>query len=149
MSAFGIFAIILTTAYIIYFAVIIAKDLIANRQTGGSDAPEIFDLDFQQEESVTVTETTSGFSVGDVEIQTENAIIGEADVEPLKSAGIADKISEDLSDTEAEAIYEMSIIDEDFNYALQDSRNGISNLIKRRLVVADDTSNADEARDIY
>lgn len=148
MSAFGIFAIILTTAYIIYFAVIIAKDLIVNRNTGDSDAPEIFDLDFQQEESVSVVETASGFTVGDVEIQTENAVIGDSDNEHYKSTGFADKISEDLSDTEAEAIYEMSIIDDDFNYALQDSGNGTSNLIKR-LVVADDTSNADEARDIY
>lgn len=48
MSAFGIFALILTTAYIIYFAAVIIKDVAASRKSpeGGNLAPDVFNALF-------------------------------------------------------------------------------------------------------
>ena len=65
MSAFGIFALILTIAYIIYFIVVIVRDVAAGRKSGDdSSQTETFDTSFMEEQSVQVTETREGFSVG-------------------------------------------------------------------------------------
>ena len=86
MSAFGIFALILTTAYIIYFAVTISRDVVAGRKKA-EDSPEseTFEISssaqedvesssnklkdtIQHEDSVAVVETEDGgFIVGDIE----------------------------------------------------------------------------------
>ena len=86
MSAFGIFALILTTAYIIYFAVTISRDVVAGRKKA-EDSPEseTFEISssaqedvetsinklkdsLQHEDSVAVVETEDGgFIVGDIE----------------------------------------------------------------------------------
>ena len=73
MSAFGIFALILTTVYIIYFAVVIAKDITASKKSPDADSgTETFDVSsFAQEESVEVKEVEGGFAVGDNETSTE------------------------------------------------------------------------------
>ena len=56
MSAFGIFALILTTAYIIYFAVIIIRDIANDRKNPeGASNVEIFDVtSFAQEEAMEI-----------------------------------------------------------------------------------------------
>lgn len=57
MSAFGIFALILTIAYIIYFIVVIVRDVAAGRKSGDdSSQTETFDTSFMEEQSVQVTE---------------------------------------------------------------------------------------------
>ena len=57
MNSYFIFAIVLTVAYIIYYAVIIAHDIYGKK---GTDKPneEVFDLGApEEEESVAVTES--------------------------------------------------------------------------------------------
>ena len=66
MSAFWIFAVALTVAYIIYYCVIIAKDLAKPREQVSSDE-ETFDLvDAAPEPSKVVAMTDKGFQVQDV-----------------------------------------------------------------------------------
>ena len=60
MNSYFIFAIVLTVAYIIYYAVIIAHDLYGKKGTDKPDE-EVFDLGApEEEESVAVTESESG-----------------------------------------------------------------------------------------
>ena len=66
MSAFWIFAVALTVAYIIYYCVIIAKDLAKPREQVSSDE-ETFELaDAAPEPSKVVAMTDKGFQVQDV-----------------------------------------------------------------------------------
>ena len=59
-----IFALVLTIAYAIYYAVIIAKDLQGKKGRTNS-TEEVFDLeDMEDEESVEVSETGDSFHVG-------------------------------------------------------------------------------------
>jgi len=64
MSPFMIFALVLTIAYAIYYAVVIAKDLQGKKGRTNS-TEEVFDLDgMEEEESVEVSEAGDGFQVG-------------------------------------------------------------------------------------
>ena len=59
-----IFALVLTIAYAIYYAVVIAKDLQGKKGRTNS-TEEVFDLDgMEEEESVEVSEAGDGFQVG-------------------------------------------------------------------------------------
>ena len=72
MNSYFIFAIVLTVAYIIYYAVIIAHDIYGKK---GTDKPneEVFDLGApEEEESVAVTESETGFSIGSENYETES-----------------------------------------------------------------------------
>ena len=72
MNSYFIFAIVLTVAYIIYYAVIIAHDIYGKK---GTDKPneEVFDLGApEEEESVAVTESETGFSIGRENYETES-----------------------------------------------------------------------------
>lgn len=71
MKAYFIFAIALTVAYIIYYAVIIAKDLYGNNGEKKKSGEEEFDVSgFEEEESISVVENDKGFNVGDNEYET-------------------------------------------------------------------------------
>ena len=60
-----IFALVLTIAYAIYYAVVIAKDLQGKKGRAHS-TEEVFDLaDMEEEESVQVSESGDSFHVGD------------------------------------------------------------------------------------
>ena len=64
MSPFMIFALVLTIAYAIYYAVVIAKDL-QDKKGRTNSTEEVFDLDgMEEEESVEVSEAGDGFQVG-------------------------------------------------------------------------------------
>lgn len=64
MSPFMIFALVLTIAYVLYYAVVIAKDLQGKKGIVNS-TEEVFDLnDMKEEESVEVSETADSFQVG-------------------------------------------------------------------------------------
>ena len=59
-----IFALVLTIAYVLYYAVVIAKDLQGKKGIVNS-TEEVFDLnDMKEEESVEVSETADSFQVG-------------------------------------------------------------------------------------
>lgn len=64
MKSYFIFAIVLTVAYIVYYAVIIVHDLYGKKGAGKMQE-EVFDLgEPDDEESVAVTENETGFEVG-------------------------------------------------------------------------------------
>jgi len=64
MSPFMIFALVLTIAYVLYYAVVVAKDLQGKKGIANSNE-EVFDLDdMEEEESVEVSETADSFQVG-------------------------------------------------------------------------------------
>ena len=64
MSAFWIFAIVLTIAYIIYYAVMICIDLYGKPKESKGSEEEVFDIgDMEIEESKVVEETEEGFRV--------------------------------------------------------------------------------------
>lgn len=71
MKSYFIFIIVLTVVYAIYYAVIIVQDLYGKKGTDKSKE-EVFDLgDPEEEQSVTVTESDTGFHVGDEQYETE------------------------------------------------------------------------------
>lgn len=79
MKSYFIFAIVVTVVYLIYYAVIIVQDLYGKKGTDKPDE-EVFDLgETDDEESVTVTESENGFSVGgeEYETETETTVLSE------------------------------------------------------------------------
>ena len=72
MGSYFIFALVLTVLYIVYFAVNIIRDLYGKKGTEKTDE-EVFDLGApEEEESVAVTESESGFSIGSENYETES-----------------------------------------------------------------------------
>lgn len=70
MSSYFIFAIALTVAYVIYFAVMIMQDLYGKKKDGKNDV-EVFSITEDSDEGVQVSESDSGFSIGEEDYTTE------------------------------------------------------------------------------
>ena len=70
MSSYFIFAIALTVAYIIYFAVMIMQDLYGKKKDSKNDV-EVFSIAEDSDEGVQVSEIDSGFSIGEDDYTTE------------------------------------------------------------------------------
>lgn len=70
MKAYFIFVITLTIIYIVYYAVMITKDLHGNGEKKKSEEEEFDVGEFDAEESVSVVENDKGFNVGDNEYET-------------------------------------------------------------------------------
>lgn len=72
MESYFIFAIVLTVLYVIYYAVNIARDLYGKKENGKTDE-EVFDLGLVDatEESISVSENETGFSIGSEKYDTE------------------------------------------------------------------------------
>lgn len=101
MSAFGIFTLILTTAYIIYFTVVIVSDITMGRKSGNENPQaETFDTSFMDEQSVEVKETDGGFAVGENEIvATPIKVSDDSNTSPVEGN---DKPSESETKTKLE-----------------------------------------------
>lgn len=71
MSPFLIFAISLTIAYVIYYAVMITRDLYGKKEEAKSNE-EVFDISniTEEEAAVAVNESNGGFSVADKQYDT-------------------------------------------------------------------------------
>lgn len=69
MKAYFIFALVLTVAYVVYYAIAIAKDIHGNNDKKKSDEEEFDVSEFNAEESVSVVENDKGFNVGDNEYE--------------------------------------------------------------------------------
>lgn len=71
MSPFLIFAISLTIAYVIYYAVMITRDLYGKKEEANSNE-EVFDISniTEEEAAVAVNESDGGFSVADKQYDT-------------------------------------------------------------------------------
>lgn len=144
MSAFGIFALILTTAYIIYFSVVIIRDVTSSRKSADENSgTETFDATFAEEQSVEVIETETGFAVGDnnvnavpvaaIEGKVLEPPLSEADIE-AQALAIQEKLDADAQDIEQSRVYEKSFTDDEFDELLQGNNGTIDNggcLIKR------------------
>lgn len=71
MKAYFIFAVALTVAYIIYYALMITKDLYGKNGEKKKSGEEEFDVSgFEEEESISVVENDNGFNIGDNEYET-------------------------------------------------------------------------------
>lgn len=148
MSAFGIFAMILTTGYIIYYAVIIWLDIVAGRKKAeGSSNIETFDTSsFQQEESIEVREVDGGYQVGESEVKADAAVAvkaqpqnaGEQKEEKKTEEPQTDveKIEKEMQDVSENVEMQMGQNDFDYYNALTES-NGTSHLIYKQEVAAD------------
>ena len=73
MSPFVIFVIVLTIIYIIYYAVMITRDLYGKKEDHKTQE-EVFDVSdmVEEEAAVSVHESDNGFSVADKEYETLN-----------------------------------------------------------------------------
>lgn len=73
MSPFLIFAISLTIAYAIYYAVMITRDLYGKKEEAKSNE-EVFDISniTEEEAAVAVNESDGGFSVADKQYDTSS-----------------------------------------------------------------------------
>lgn len=86
MKSYFVFVLVLTVAYIIYYAVIIVQDLYGKKGTGGTDE-EVFGLGIlDDEQSVDVTESETGFSIGVEKYETEIAPIASSETEEEAAA---------------------------------------------------------------
>lgn len=137
MSAFGIFALILTTAYIIYFSVVIIRDVTSSRKSVEENSgTETFDTTFAEEQSVDVIETETGFAVGDnnvnaepvaaIEVTRPRTSSSEADKE-AQALAIQEKLDTDAQDIEQSRVYEKTFTDEEFDELLQGDNGQIDN----------------------
>lgn len=116
MSPFMIFALVLTIAYVLYYAVVVAKDLQGKKGIVNS-TEEVFDLDdMEEEESVEVSETADSFQVGNT---------GEKQPEP--SGSDANDFSEQPEETPRNAAEEKAEqLKSDLLEADITSENGVS-----------------------
>ena len=73
MKSYFIFTIVLTVAYLVYYAVIIVQDLYGKKGNGKLEE-EVFDLGApEDEQSVYVMESDTGFNVGNEKYETDIA----------------------------------------------------------------------------
>lgn len=101
MKSYWIFAIILTAAYVIYYAVNIARDLYRKKGQEGKDE-EIFELDPDDgQESVDVTESETGFNVGTERYETDFAAV-PASVQDGTAGGNTESAEERFARIKAE-----------------------------------------------
>lgn len=149
MSAFGIFALILTTAYIIYFAVIISRDVINGRKNPEEASNvETFDVSsFSQEEAMEVRETDGGFAVGETETVSVTFDEKKPETTDAKDESANDmdeklkKLKENMTDSESDVEMEAKLDDVRFMDTLigNDKGNGTSHIIKRMVSAADES----------
>lgn len=112
MSPFMIFALVLTIAYAIYYAVVIAKDL-QGKKGHTNSTEEVLDLEgMEEEESVQVSESGDSFHVGGLEDKPadptkseEEDAAGQPSEEPRSAA-------EEKADCIQSALYEADIASE-------------------------------------
>ena len=102
MKAYFIFVIVLTAAYIVYYAVMIARDLYGNGNKQKSDEEEFDVSDFASEESVSVVENDNGFNIGDNEYEThyvsetQNVTDEKNNNDEKAKQNIAEKLNEEV-----------------------------------------------------
>lgn len=137
MSAFGIFALILTTAYIIYFSVVIIRDVTTSRKSAEDNSEtETFDATFAEEQSVEVTETENGFAVGDNNIDAVPVAAFEGTTEPTSSSeaekeaqvlAIQSVIDAETADIAQSIVHEVTVPDDEYDKLLQGQDGTIDN----------------------
>jgi hypothetical protein len=101
MSSFLIFAIVLTVVYIIYYAIVIVQDLYGKpkEETRNAESFDVSDM-AAEDESIAVSESDGGFSVGDNQYETSYEERQEEPTAEKKDDGISalDKIQAKIGD---------------------------------------------------
>ena len=101
MSSFLIFAIVLTVVYIIYYTIVIVQDLYGKPKEENRNA-ESFDVSDMaaEDESIAVSESDGGFSVGDNQYETSYEERQEESATEKKDDGASalDKIQAKIGD---------------------------------------------------
>ena len=116
MSSYLIFVLVLTAVYIIYYAVIITKDLYGKKDEAKS-TEEVFDISSMAdaEESIAVEENEGGFSVGAdsydtiadvVTASNENHVGAEEPYRDVNEENAVDKENDNYGQTDAESTFE-------------------------------------------
>lgn len=151
MSAFGIFAMLLTTALIAYYAVTISRDVAAGqKKADDSSESEIFELSPSSEreaddscrtESVAVYETENGFVVGQSETKSETILApatDETESQPVQKSASenAAAIDDKLEDTDEQVNFEKAYDQDDFDQFIINQNNGNSHLFHKTETVA-------------
>ena len=97
MNPFFIFVIVLTTAYVIYFAVNIAHDLYGKKEEKKNTAEEYDVSDMAtnggngtdaEEDSIAVVESENGFSIGEQEVETTVDVVSDTAEDDGTSANV-------------------------------------------------------------
>ena len=111
MNPFFIFVIVLTTAYVIYFAVNIAHDLYGKKEEKKNTTEEYDVSDMRdnedngedaEEDSIAVVESENGFSIGEQEVETTVDVVSDT----TENDGVAaDAINESQADGETKESY--------------------------------------------
>ena len=132
MGTFSIFALVLTTVYIVYFVVMVARDLLAARGDDvESESTEILDTSFMDEQTVHV-------AAPETPVPEETARPDEETI-----ADFEDKLT-NLSPMQPQ--YECALNDEEFGNEL-DYGDCKSSGIVREVVSAEETSDDSHNRD--
>ena len=86
MSSYLIFVLVLTAVYIIYYAVVITKDLYGKKDDAKTNE-EVFDVSgmADTEESVAVEENDGGFSIGGNSYDTQVDAVNEQNVDDVSN----------------------------------------------------------------
>ena len=112
MNPFFIFVIVLTTAYVIYFAVNIAHDLYGKKEEKKNTTEEYDVSDMTgngdngadaEEDSIAVVESENGFSIGEQEVETCVDAVSDTDEDDGTSA--KDDADDSHADSEAKESY--------------------------------------------
>ena len=114
MNPFFIFVIVLTTAYVIYFAVNIAHDLYGKKEEKKNTTEEYDVSDMTdnggngedaEEDSIAVVESENGFSIGEQEVETCVDAVNDTDEDDGTSA------NDDADDSHADGETKESYIE--------------------------------------
>ena len=112
MSPFMIFAFVLTIAYAIYYAVVIAKTCRAKKEHTNS-TEEVFDLEgMEEEESVQVSESGDSFHVGSLEDKPADPTKSEEEDAAGQPTEEQQSEAEEKADRIQSALYEAEITSE-------------------------------------
>jgi hypothetical protein len=132
MSPFLIFAIVLTVAYVIYYSVMITRDLYGKKDEVKTKE-EVFDVSEleEQEAAVTVSESENGFSVADKQYETlrhEDDVIPAQqqeepplyDIKQPEQKSVAENLEEQMQDKmeDTDMFMENQLMQDDFTACL-------------------------------
>src|SRR5574344_2429937 len=131
MSPFLKFAIVLTVAYVIYYCVMIIRDLYGKKDEVKTNE-EVFDVSEleEQEAAVTVSESENGFSVADKQYETlrheDDVIPAQQEEQPLydikqpEQKSVAENLEEQMQDKmeDTDMFMENQLMQDDFTACL-------------------------------
>ena len=139
MSSYLIFALVLTVAYVIYYAVIIIQDLYGKKGGEKSDVEE-FDVRSMEdtEDSVSVTESEEGFSIGNedyhVEYEPAEPTTSASESTPDRETEIRKRIAEAEAKMEENESYMLNPCTTDEIYRAAMSGGMIDNTVRMEFV---------------